>query len=321
MNIRHRASVYFALQGAAVVLWWIWLFSIPSSRSYFRMGDSDAVLLAFWLPDLLLLAGGSLAASAFCFFGSRFAPSALWFAAGVAGYATFYCLSFALMTDTGWLGFALMFPAMILSGNFAVALSPPIEKLMFRRSAEAATGWILTKTFAQIVVVWSLILLVFPWLIVRLEDKLGVARFQFPAQKPLAMVLFGLLSLLGVSGAYTMARIGRGTPLPMDTASRLVVRGIYAYVRNPMAISGIGQGLAVGLFLGSPLVLVYALLGGLVWQLVFRPLEEADLAKNFGADYESYRGTVKCWIPRVKPYQIEATADSSNSISSPSGKI
>jgi protein-S-isoprenylcysteine O-methyltransferase Ste14 len=97
--------------------------------------------------------------------------------------------------------------------------------------------------------------------------------------------------------------------------------GIYSFVRNPMAISGIGQGLAVGLFLGSPLVLLYALMGGAIWQMIFRPLEEDDLLKNFGADYEEYQKNVRCWIPRLRPYQIEGTANSSNSTASPFGKI
>lgn len=321
MKIRRSASIYFALQGIAVAAWWMLLFFVPASRIYFQMGDSKTVLLAFWLPDLILLALGSFVASAFCFFDSNFTAIAVWFVVGAISYATFYCLAFALLTDSGWLGVTLMLPAMIWSGNFAIALSPSAENLMFRRSSEAKTAWILTKTFAQIVIVWSLILFVFPVLIVRLETKLGISQFAFPMQKITAAILFCAISLIGVSGAYTMAKIGRGTPLPLDAASKLVVAGIYSFVRNPMAISGIGQGLAVGLFLGSPLVLIYALMGGLIWQMIFRPLEEADLLKTFGADYAEYCRNVQCWIPRIKFYQIDGTADSSNSIESPFGKI
>lgn len=321
MTIRQSAVIYFSLQGAAVILWWILLSSFPASRSYFQIGDSETVLLAFWLPDLLLLAIGSLIVSAFCYSDSKFLGLALWFVVGAISYATFYCLAFALMTDTGWLGVTLMLPATLWSGVFALGLSPEFNELMFRRSKDAKTGWILTKTFIQIVIVWSLILFIIPVFIVRLETKLGISQFAFPMQKTISAILFCAISLVGVAGAYTMARIGRGTPLPLDSARKLVVSGIYSYVRNPMAISGIGQGLAVGLFLGSPLVLIYALIGGFVWQLIFRPLEEADLLKNFGAAYEEYRGNVQCWIPRFKPYQIEGTADSSNSVTSPFGKM
>lgn len=321
MKIRRTASVYFALQGVAVALWWILLFFVPASRPFFYLGSSEDVLLAFWLPDLALLAVGSLAVSAFCRFESKFLNAALWLTVGAISYASFYCLAFALLTDTGWLGVALMFPAMIMSGNFAVGFTPAFTEMMFRRSAEAKTGWILTKSLTQIVIVWTLILFVFPYFIAQVETRLGIPQFTFPGQKILSVVLFCAISLLGVSGAYVMAKIGRGTPLPMDTARKLVVSGVYSFVRNPMAISGIGQGLAVGVFLGSPLVLLYALMGAVIWQMIFRPLEEEDLLKNFGAGYEEYRKNVRCWIPRIKPYQIEGTFDSSNSIASPFGKI
>jgi protein-S-isoprenylcysteine O-methyltransferase Ste14 len=304
MKIRRNASVYFAFQGLAVVVWWMLLFFVPMSHPFFQMGASEEVLFAFWLPDLGLLAVGSLAVSAFCRFDSKFLTAGLWMVVGMISYATLYCAAFAFLTDSGWLGVTLMFPAMIISGNFAVGLSPAFTELMFRRSTEAKTSWLLTKTFAQIVIVWALILVVFPFLIVKIESKLGIPQITFPFQKTLAVILFCAISLIGVSGAYTMAKIGRGTPLPLDAASKLVVAGIYSFVRNPMAISGIGQGLAVGLLLGSPLVLLYALTGGLIWQWIFRPLEEDDLRKNFGADYETYRKNVRCWIPRLKPFQV-----------------
>jgi len=72
-----------------------------------------------------------------------------------------------------------------------------------------------------------------------------------------------------------------------------------------MAISGIGQGLAVALFLGSPLMAIYALMGATLWQFIFRPLEEEDLRKHFGADYENYCENVRCWIPNRHPFGLK----------------
>lgn len=316
MRIRQSATIYFILQGASVAAWWLLLFFVPSSRAYFRMGDSEATLLSFWLPDLILLAAASFVAAGFCFFQSRFTSLALWFVAGAISYAGFYCLAFALLTDTGWLGVTLMLPAMLWSGVFATALSAVGENI-FREEKTARTNWILTKTIVQIIAVWSVILFVFPSLIVNLEDKLNIPRFAFPFQTLLSTALFVGISLLGLSSAVTMSKIGKGTPLPLDNARNLVVAGTYAFVRNPMAISGVGQGLAVGLFLGSPLVLIYALMGGLIWQLIFRPLEEANLRERFGAEYEEYCRQVRCWIPRRKAYRIDSATNSSNSIAQP----
>ena len=48
-----------------------------------------------------------------------------------------------------------------------------------------------------------------------------------------------------------------------------------------LAVAGLTQGAAVGLWLGSPLVLLYVLAGALVWHAMVRPLEKHDLARRF----------------------------------------
>lgn len=94
-----------------------------------------------------------------------------------------------------------------------------------------------------------------------------------------------------------MVRDGEGTPLPLDQTNALVVSGPYRFVRNPMAIAGIGQGLAVACLFQSIPILAYSLLGALVWQVVVRPFEERDMINRFGEDYLNYRRNVTCWLP------------------------
>ena len=106
--------------------------------------------------------------------------------------------------------------------------------------------------------------------------------------------------MLGVSSAWAMSVFGRGTPLPLDCPPRLVVRGPYRFVRNPMAIAGLGQGAAVGVWLGSFSVEGYVLVGFIVWNWFVRPIEEADLRARFGGSYENYCRHVICWRPRVR---------------------
>ncbi len=301
MNINKSASYYFLVQGAGVLLWWCLLFFAPSTRVFFEMGGSENILLGFWLPDILFLAIGSVIAGFLCVQNVRFTSIVVWFVTGAISYAAAYCLSFALLTDTGWLGVVFMIPAMLWSGAFAVGL-PPVSDYMFRETRPAKTNWILAKTFGQIVIVWTLILAIFPVLITRVEAKLGIPNFSFPFQGLISLILFAAISSLGVASAVTMSRIGKGTPLPLDHAPNLVNQGVYAYVRNPMALSGIGQGIAVALFLGSPLVFVYALMGSLIWQLIFRPLEEENLRNRFGVEYLNYCAEVRCWIPNSRPY-------------------
>ena len=277
------------------------MFFFPSSRAFFQMGESENILLAFWLPDLFFLGIGSIVAAYLCITNHKFSSIAIWFGTGLITYAALYTLSFALLTDTGWLGVVFMLPAMLWSGVFGVGL-PPMTDYMFRQTKPAKTNWILTKTFTQIVVVWSFILVIFPYLITQVEAKIGIPNYSFPFQKTISIVLFAVISSLGVYSAYTMSKVGKGTPLPLDHAPNFVAEGAYAYVRNPMAVSGIGQGIAVALFLGSPLVFLYAIMGSLIWQIIFRPLEEEDLRERFGEEYVDYCEKVKCWVPNLTPY-------------------
>ena len=110
--------------------------------------------------------------------------------------------------------------------------------------------------------------------------------------------LFLLASVLGLASAFYMVRDGAGTPLPLDQTNKLVVSGPYRFVRNPMAVAGISQGLAIALIFQSVALLIYSLLGALVWHLVVRPFEEADMVTRFGESYLEYRSKVACWIPK-----------------------
>ena len=92
-----------------------------------------------------------------------------------------------------------------------------------------------------------------------------------------------------------MVLLGSGTPLPMREAKHLVVQGPYRWVRNPMAIAGIGQGLAVALGQGQFLYMIVAAGGAILWHVLIRPVEEAHLAARFGSAYDDYRSRVQCW--------------------------
>jgi protein-S-isoprenylcysteine O-methyltransferase Ste14 len=156
------------------------------------------------------------------------------------------------------------------------------------------------KTLMQTVVFWTVFLVLLPAAVFALETAVGLDwwRFAAPEWRAVGVVLFVLGGSLGLTSGMLMAVRGRGTPLPTDCARELVVVGPYRFVRNPMAVAGLAQGVAVGLFLGSPAVVLYALAGGPVWDVFVRPWEEADLERRFGDSYRQYRAQVCCWRPR-----------------------
>ena len=62
--VRLACAAFFVVQGAAVLAWWMMLWRMPATRAWFTPpGWPASTLTAFWLPDLGLVAGGSLAAA------------------------------------------------------------------------------------------------------------------------------------------------------------------------------------------------------------------------------------------------------------------
>lgn len=309
MNIRKLTPTYFALQALAVLAWWLTLWLQPNSRRFFMPPNSDEVfLLAFCLPDLALIVIGSFAASFLCSREKASTNVALWLVVGSLGYATLYCLALSLFTNSAWLSVVMMAASFGASLILALLFLYPGHSL-FRQAVQASPLWNLAKTLGQITVFWSFFLFVLPALIGRVETELGISRFRFSGQHWLAIGLFGLFSVVGLWSGTTMAWLGAGTPLPVDGTRQLVVSGPYAFVRNPMALAGLGQGLAVGIYLGSASVMLYSIAGSFAWNYIARPLEEAELVEKFGGGYERYRAEVKCWWPRLTPFDLNQYRD------------
>lgn len=98
----------------------------------------------------------------------------------------------------------------------------------------------------------------------------------------------------------TFATVGRGTPAPFDPPRRLVTRGPYRFVRNPMDLGG-GLTLAgAALFFGSWPLLAYTGLYFLATHLFIVRYEEPTLRKTFGLAYQAYARRVRRWWPSVR---------------------
>lgn len=116
-----------------------------------------------------------------------------------------------------------------------------------------------------------------------------------------ALIACGLL--LVVRTVALLARVGRGTLAPWDPTARLVVRGPYRHVRNPMISGVLSILLGEAALLGSPPLLVW-FAAFFVVNAVYMPLvEERSLHRRFGADYDRYRTEVPRWIPRVRAWE------------------
>ena len=113
------------------------------------------------------------------------------------------------------------------------------------------------------------------------------------------MLVAGAGAALALWCILTFVFLGKGTPAPFDPPRRLVVRGPYRFVRNPMYV---GAGLALAgaaLFYHSLPLLGYAGLFVLVMHGFVMIHEEPALRQTFGSDYEVYCGRVGRWWPKL----------------------
>ena len=120
---------------------------------------------------------------------------------------------------------------------------------------------------------------------------------------PTALRLLGVLAITAGVAVYIWCAsdfilAGRGTPNPLDPPKRLVSRGLYQWMRNPMYV-GIGLILAgEALCFGSLTLLVYAGVVLSLFHLRVLLYEEPRLRKQFGASYDEYCKAVPRWFPR-----------------------
>ncbi|WP_441405108.1 methyltransferase family protein [Arthrobacter sp. YAF17] len=289
---------YFAMQALAGLAWWIAVFASLLVREA-TLGSLDPVAVAVFDIPLFVMA------SAVAAFGVRAAAAV---ATGWTGVVAVALAVFATVTtEVGWgvlaMGAAtagsLIALCLVLLGRVPTAwiIGGPFGFRPASSRPKAATH--VASTFGQIVLFWGFFLAVVPWAIVFFEQRWGVA-LPFPMFAGyFGAALLLLASALGIWSAVVMSTLGDGTPLPAAMPNRLVIAGPYRWIRNPMAVAGIVQGAAVGIILQSWLVVAYAVVGSLVWNFAVRPLEESDLQKRFGEEFQRYRDTVRCWIPQV----------------------
>lgn len=90
---------------------------------------------------------------------------------------------------------------------------------------------------------------------------------------------------------------GRGIPAPIDHPRRLVVRGLYGYVRNPMYLAVLCVLAGEIIFFESRALFLYTITWFGVVHLVVVLYEEPALRRKFGDQYEVYLRAVPRWLP------------------------
>lgn len=152
-----------------------------------------------------------------------------------------------------------------------------------------------TITYATLFIAFVLIFLpaqVLSWAGVAQPHRMGAAQLG-------GLIVCGAGAVLALSCVAAFAWIGKGTPAPFDPPRKLVVRGPYRWVRNPMYVGAAVALAGAAMFYRS--LALWAFVAGflIVTHLFVLLYEEPHLRRVFGPEYETYCHDVHRWLPRL----------------------
>lgn len=122
---------------------------------------------------------------------------------------------------------------------------------------------------------------------------------------PIAILICCIGFSLFAHTLYLFNKIGNGTLAPWNPTRKMVIHGIYRYVRNPMLIAVNLILLGEVFFFKSELLLYWNIFFFILNHFYFVYKEEPGLFKRFGQEYKEYYDNVPRWIPRVKAWKLD----------------
>jgi protein-S-isoprenylcysteine O-methyltransferase Ste14 len=141
-----------------------------------------------------------------------------------------------------------------------------------------------------------------PWVITRWRFR------DYPGDvvlRPLGLVLIlaGVAVLLEAFARFALE--GHGTPAPTYPTDRLIVRGTYRYVRNPMYLAVEGLILGQAALLGAGELIIYGAMIAAAFHLFVIWVEEPGLRRTYRDQYRRYTINVHRWVPRLTPWNMQ----------------
>jgi protein-S-isoprenylcysteine O-methyltransferase Ste14 len=132
-----------------------------------------------------------------------------------------------------------------------------------------------------------------PWWLTRWRPGAAFAHW-------LPVRVLGVLVLAAGAAVlvHAFARLvvgGLGTPAPVAPPTRLVVGGLYRYVRNPMYLAVSAAIVGQALVLWRPALLGYAAVVAAAMVAFVAGHEQPALTRTFGSQYTAYRAAVPGW--------------------------
>ena len=140
-----------------------------------------------------------------------------------------------------------------------------------------------------------------PWWITSWQFRPAFLDLALTRAIGVVLIVAGVPGIVNSFGRFALQ--GLGTPAPVAPPQKLVVTGLYRYVRNPMYVSVLAIVLGQALLFGDWQLIVYAALFWLACHAHVILYEERTLQRKFRAEYAAFRAKVPRWMPRLSPWR------------------
>jgi len=120
---------------------------------------------------------------------------------------------------------------------------------------------------------------------------------------PLNIILGTIVSVLGlILYFWTILLFSRvdGTQVPLAPTQKLVVKGPYSIIRNPMVTGAILFVTGLGIILNSILFIAVSMVFPLLYIIYIKLVEEKELETRFGEEYKEYKKSTPFIFPKIR---------------------
>lgn len=147
---------------------------------------------------------------------------------------------------------------------------------------------------------------IFPFLLIlsssAVDHRLHLMQFAagtINAIPGLLLVVAGVF--LALWSIHAQMTIGMGTPAPMMSTRKLVVKGPFAYCRNPMTLGTFVGYTGICVWIGSLSAIAIVLILTIILLSYVKLIEEKELEARFGHEYMEYKRNTPFIMPRLHP--------------------
>ena len=140
---------------------------------------------------------------------------------------------------------------------------------------------------------------------------MDIPGFQSQPGFGIQTVCYGGMALMWSGGLLALVCtcymvIGfKGTPLVTMPTKKILAKGPYAYVRNPMMLSLLFILLGEALYYAHSLLFVWLICWARMGHLIIVNYEEPQLERRFGEEWKSYCRKVPRWVPLINSGRIK----------------